>query len=253
MAKPKPKPKPRKAQHGKRPKKVPVRSKNSLKKTPRPKRMAKPGKKLSRRDATPRRKTKRTTTRSNPIDSERSPRTLRTTQRLKVAGSSESKKFTRGQGNRKYSVPLTKVKRGTGYTTKITAKKSKVNKYRKDLIVKISESTLARKSQVKLSERASKKSEVVKALGKKANQKLKSLGKSKDNLRYVKLQYTYTFRGKKRKAYFSKGLAKITSEKDMQKQIEKTIEAFEKRLSNYTEQGFSSIAISGIRVHAYEE
>jgi len=244
----------KRTKNGKRPKASLIRSKNRIKKTPRTKRVAKPVKKLYRRDETPRRKAKRTAIRSHSAKPQGTARTVRTTVRLqKLAPKEKSNLKNRRSQSRQYSEPAPKTKRGTGYRNQHLIKKSKTNYFERDTTLKISESTLAKKSQIKLSSSRSKSKEVLKALGKKASQKFKALGKSKDNLRLVKLQYTYTFRGKKRKAYFSKRIVKITNEAEMQKQIEKTILEFEKRLSNYTEQGFSNISISGLRVHAYEE
>lgn len=263
MAKQKPNPKPKRTPHAPKSKKAHIRSKNSPKKTPRAKRVAVTKQSHARRDETPRRKAKRTTTRTLPANSKRIKRKVRASDRgsgfrtviksQKLSQDQKSRIVKRRAQNRQFSEPVSKTTRGTGYRTQHLVKKSKTNGFNKQTLVKISSSTLSKKNHVKLSQKTSKAKEVTELLAKKGAQKLKALGKSDDNIRLVKLQYTYTHKGKKRKAYFSKGIARVSSAAEMKKQIEKTILEFEKRLSNYTDQGFSNISISGLRVHAYEE
>lgn len=217
------------------------RSKTYFKKKARVKRLEKPKQGLARRVKT----TRRTQSKNDrgSVSKTKSRITRRTT---------KTARFTPKLLKKGYSEIAKKVSKTFGYSSKIRIKKSKFVKGN-TLILKKSETNLAKNQEIKLSKNRSVKKEVLKRFSKIAKKKFKTLGKSKENLRLIKLQYTYSINGKRRKSYFSSTVAKIRNEDEVILELEDLISAFEKKQHEYISAGFSNIHISGIRMHAYED
>lgn len=150
-----------------------------------------------------------------------------------------------------YSREAKRLSKNQGYSSKVKVKNSK---YFPDevLILKKSETTLTKANSIKVNPNKSNKARIFKALSATAKKKFHQLGKSKDNLRLIKLQYTYTLNGKRRISYFSSTVSKIINDNDTDLVLEDLILEFENKLKYYLQAGFSDIRISGLRMHAYE-
>lgn len=252
MAKQKPKLKTRSQSRGKITAKKAVRSKSRTHQKTRARPVAKREQRISSRITPTRHKKKITDDGSNFRSRNSKSKNSRQTSRIKISNQGLDSKFVEKKRikNRSWSEPVGRAKKNSGYTSKIHIAKSKV---RGAFTLKKSETSLTKKNSIRMKRGESQKSEVTKKLGNAAKRKFKSLGKSKENLRMVKLQYTYTLNGKRRKSYFSSTVAKLESEEDVQKMLEILVEDFESRLKSYENSGFSDIRISGVRMHAYEE
>lgn len=77
-------------------------------------------------------------------------------------------------------------------------------------------------------------------------------GKSKKDLLYLKLEYTYKFKGKSQKSRFSIGVAKIKTKAQLNRIIERLVSSFESKLQGYSKGGFSNIEVSGMSLQGYE-
>lgn len=227
-----------------------IRSKSSPKKKTRSKSLAKPKQKLFRSAQRSRPKKKATTRRSRSRTFTTDSTEVLTKIRSKSRLGSRPKTILRG---RKYSEPAPKPRAKTTGSKSVVKITNSDRLRNKNYLLKKSETTLSKQKDIRLSKTKSKAKQVTETLSKYARQKFDSLGKSKNNLRLLKLQYTYSRGGKKQKAYFSSVISKLESKEDVDKMLQKLILDFEARLSNYTESGFSNISITGIRMHAYED
>jgi hypothetical protein len=236
-----------------------VRAKTYTKKKTRNKRVAKTKSKIygntkTRRSNKP--KTARriiSKTKSRNIQRARKTIETRSTSRIQTSGRRIlSERDAVRARNRKWSQPAKRISKNQGYTSTIHVKKSKYYP-NKTLILKKSETTLTKKNSIKLSRNTSQVEKVLKTLSTTAKKKFKQLGKSKDDLRMLKLQYTYTLQSERRMSYFSSTVAKITSDTEVDLALEDLVKEFEGQLKNYLQSGFSDIRISGVRMHAYEE
>lgn len=119
--------------------------------------------------------------------------------------------------------------------------------------LKFSESVLKQKDAIKLSKAKSSRDKIKKVFGQKIRDKYNALGDSTNNLRLVKLKYSFSLNGKKKESYFSTVLSKIHSEEEAERFMLDTLAEFEKKLESYNASGFSGIKIIGVRLHSYEE
>lgn len=221
MAKRTKKPIPKRPNHARK-RQTKIRSKNNLKKTPRAKRLArsKP-KKLHRGNAQAGRKKKST------------------------------RQSHRGTARNSTKVRSRKT-RTTGYTSRVQITNS-VRQELKAMTLKKSETTLRSKDEIRLTRTKSKADQITEKLIPYAAKKLKSLGKSKNNLRMVKLKYKYKLNGKTYTSFYSKNIEKFTTKEQLKIILKETVESLEGSLKRYNSAGRADIRISGVRIHAYED
>lgn len=121
------------------------------------------------------------------------------------------------------------------------------------MTLKKSETTLRSKDEIRLTRTKSKADQITEKLIPYAAKKLKSLGKSKNNLRMVKLKYKYKLNGKTYTSFYSKNIEKFTTKEQLKIILKETVESLEGSLKRYNSAGRADIRISGVRIHAYED
>jgi len=78
-----------------------------------------------------------------------------------------------------------------------------------------------------------------------------SLGRSKNSLYYLRLEYTAKIKGKKINAGFSLPIAKLKNKAQLEAYLETLLDAFEDSIAGYLQRGFSGIKITGVSVQGY--
>lgn len=80
-----------------------------------------------------------------------------------------------------------------------------------------------------------------------------NIGPSHKNYYYVRIQYSFTVKGKKVISHFSTGIAKIRNENQFREYLADILESFTDSLVGYAKGGFQNIRVSGIIVQGYEK
>jgi len=81
----------------------------------------------------------------------------------------------------------------------------------------------------------------------------KTIGKSKKDLFYIRLQYVFKYKSKNVVSYFSIGIARLKNAAQFQEFISDVIESFSTSLQGYSKDGFQDIRLTALVVQGYKK
>jgi len=81
----------------------------------------------------------------------------------------------------------------------------------------------------------------------------KTIGKSKKDLFYIRLQYVFKYKSKNVVSYFSIGIARLKNAAQFQEFISDVIDSFSTSLQGYSKDGFQDIRLTALIVQGYKK